>query len=83
LATQTAIDPPLLLLPPPPPPSSSSHQYGPLSGRSYEERVIGAYMNGILEIRKEWADKKDDDDMKVCCECAHTGHFSYDCPDRL
>jgi len=54
-----------------------------LSGRSYEERVIGAYMNGILEIRKEWADKKDDDDMKVCCECAHTGHFSYDCPDRL
>lgn len=39
-------------------------QFGPLSGRSYEERVIGAYMRGQLE-RGAKAKGKTDDQLKV------------------
>lgn len=58
-------------------------QYGPLSGRAYEERVITAYMNGLLEIKPEFEHLRGAEEMKVCYECGKPGHFPQDCLDRL
>jgi hypothetical protein len=34
-----------------PPDLEASHTYGPLSGRSYEERALAAYRHGLLQAK--------------------------------
>ncbi|GAX12254.1 hypothetical protein FisN_1Hu185 [Fistulifera solaris] len=50
--------------------------FGPLSGTSYEQRVITEYKLGKLD-RKEDAP---DDETLICSGCAQTGHLRDDCP---
>lgn len=45
--------------------------YGPLSGSSYEERVIQAYSLGKLKAKK--------DDIPICTCCGTIGHKRFDC----
>jgi hypothetical protein len=54
-------------------------EYGPLSGTTYEERVIDAYSVGKLE-RKESAS---DEETCVCTVCADVGHKRDDCPTLI
>lgn len=58
--------------------------YGPLSGISYEERVIQAYSLGKLE--RIHVDDGDDDaspESGICTACAEEGHQRDDCPTLL
>jgi hypothetical protein len=55
-----------------------NRSYGPLSGTSYEERVIRAYTLGKL-TPKDSADA----DIAICTSCATVGHTRDDCPDLL
>jgi hypothetical protein len=54
-------------------------EYGPLSGTTYEERVIDAYSVDKLE-RKESAP---DEETRVCTVCADVGHKRDDCPTLI
>jgi len=53
-----------------------SRAYGPLSGSSYEERVISAYRLGKLQASDEPA-------TIICTECVSIGHQRDDCPTLL
>ncbi len=53
-----------------------SRFYGPLSGTSYEERVISAYNLLLLE-------PKDGDPVQICSSCIKLGHKRNDCPDLI
>jgi hypothetical protein len=55
-----------------------NRSYGPLSGTSYEERVIRAHALGKLTA-KDPADA----DVAICTSCATVGHMREDCPDLL
>jgi hypothetical protein len=55
-----------------------NRSYGPLSGTSYEERVIRTYTLGKLTA-KDSADA----DIAICTSCATVGHRRDDCPDLL
>lgn len=46
--------------------------FGPLSGSTYEERVLQAYMLDKLEPKES--------PVKVCTSCATIGHKRMDCP---
>ena len=49
-------------------------KYGPLSGSSYEERVLQAYSLGKLKP------KTDGVMMMICTACANVGHERDECP---
>lgn len=53
--------------------------FGPLSGTSYEQRVIAEYKLGKLD-RKEDAP---DNETLICSGCAQTGHIRDDCPSLI
>lgn len=55
-----------------------NRSYGPLSGTSYEERVIRTYTLGKL-TSKDPADAN----VTICTSCATVGHKRDDCPDLL
>jgi hypothetical protein len=55
-----------------------NRSYGPLSGTSYEERVIRTYTLGKLTA-KDPADA----DVAICTSCATVGHRRNDCPALL
>jgi hypothetical protein len=55
-----------------------NRSYGPLSGTSYEERVIRTYTLGKL-TPKDPADAN----IAICTSCATVGHRRDDCPDLL
>lgn len=46
--------------------------YGPLSGSSFEERVVQEYALGKLRPTTE--------DVAICTSCATVGHKRLDCP---
>ncbi|GKY96177.1 hypothetical protein MPSEU_000577500 [Mayamaea pseudoterrestris] len=59
---------------------------GPLSGSSYEERVIQQYELGKLKIKdiKEEIDyAKEEQHAVICTCCAETGHKRNDCPSLI
>lgn len=53
-----------------------SRFYGPLSGTSFEERVISAYNSSLLE-------PKNGEDVEICSSCVTLGHKRNDCPDLI
>ena len=60
--------------------------YGPLSGTSYEERVIEAYSLGLLEPKKErknTTSKSGKQKIIVCTSCAEIGHKRTECPSLI
>lgn len=50
-------------------------RFGPLSGLSYERRLITAYMAGALPLLAGRAH------VKMCRACGAEGHFPSDCPE--
>jgi hypothetical protein len=52
--------------------------FGPLSGSSYEDRMIAAYSVGKL-VRRSTVDGQSDSAM-ICTACAETGHLRDKCP---
>jgi hypothetical protein len=50
--------------------------FGPLSGSSYEERVIQQYALGALESKCR-------PPIAICIACAHVGHMEEDCPTLI
>jgi hypothetical protein len=52
--------------------------FGPLSGSSYEDRLIAAYSLGKL-VRRSIVDDSSDSAM-ICTACAETGHVRAKCP---
>ena len=55
-----------------------SRKYGPLSGTSFEERVISAYNLGLLEPKRP-----ESDGVEICSNCAEEGHTRDDCPKLI
>lgn len=53
-----------------------NRSFGPLSGTSYEERVITAYNLSQLE-------PKEGGYVEICSSCATIGHKRNDCPDLV
>lgn len=53
-----------------------SRSYGPLSGTSFEERVITAYNLSQLE-------PKNGEGVQICSICVTLGHKRNDCPDLI
>ena len=53
--------------------------YGPLSGYSYEEKVLRAYTLDQLDPKAEYA-TADSTATKICIECAQQGHVLDECP---
>ena len=53
-----------------------SRSYGPLSGMSFEERVITAYNLSLLE-------PKNGEGVQICSSCVTLGHKRNDCPDLI
>ena len=49
--------------------------YGPLSGMSYEERVVQGYALGKLVAKG--------DDVDICTSCASVGHKRFECPSLV
>lgn len=47
------------------------------SGICHEERVLMAYKNGLLKI------KKASSEMRMCWTCGLMGHFPCDCPNLI
>jgi hypothetical protein len=56
----------------------NSRNYGPLSGTSFEERVISAYSLGLLEPKT-----KESANVAICSVCAVEGHLRSDCPKLI
>jgi len=54
-------------------------RYGPLSGTSYEERVIQEYSLGRLAPKS----KKNETATAICTVCATTGHKRSECPSLI
>lgn len=52
-----------------------NRKFGPKSGSCYEERVLGAYLNDLLETKDE------KEPIKMCYSCAKYGHFPLYCPN--
>jgi len=50
--------------------------YGPLSGTSYEERVIQEYSLGKLNPKA----RRGTNTIEICTCCASLGHKRFDCP---
>jgi hypothetical protein len=55
----------------------SNHKFGPLSGISYEERVISAYMYKLIEPKNP---SEMSQQIKMCTSCGEKGHFFPRCP---
>lgn len=55
--------------------------YGPLSGSSYEDRVIAAYRLGKLDAVVN--NNANDVDTVICTACAEMGHAREQCPILL
>jgi hypothetical protein len=56
----------------------NSRKYGPLSGTSFEERVISAYSLALLEPKT-----KESANVAICSVCAVEGHKRSDCPKLI
>lgn len=56
----------------------NSRKYGPLSGTSFEERVISAYSLGLLEPKTN-----ESANVAICSVCAVEGHRRSDCPTLI
>ena len=54
-----------------------SHKFGPLSGMCFEERLIAAYANELLEPRVATGNTSD---LRICTNCGKHGHTKTDCP---
>ena len=54
-----------------------SHKFGPLSGMCFEERLIAAYANELLEPRVATDSISD---LRICTYCGKHGHTQTDCP---
>ena len=54
----------------------SSYAYGPLSSFCYEERLVCAFENQLLELRASLSY----DDVQFCTICGETDHWRCDCP---
>lgn len=64
----------------------SSRVHGPLSGSSYEERVLQKYMLRQLQPKPEYQVDGIEDvssSGKICIACAEQGHIRDDCPSLL
>ncbi|KAL7575835.1 hypothetical protein ACA910_003157 [Epithemia clementina (nom. ined.)] len=59
----------------------SSRVHGPLSGSSYEEKVLQAYVLNKLFPKEEFIG--DVNSTTICVECAEQGHIRDDCPSLL
>jgi len=62
------------------------HKFGPLSGVSFEERVIDAYMQNLLEPQSRDDSFIEDDSgknilLKMCFTCGNFGHWPKSCPE--
>ena len=57
-----------------------SHRYGPLSGMSFEERLIAAYHSEQLALRDK---TKSYGMLKICGCCGECGHMQDDCPEKF
>ena len=55
----------------------NSRSFGPLSGSCFEERVISAYSNNLLEPKNAGVK------IQICTSCASKGHKRDDCPELL
>ena len=55
-----------------PPDFESSRRYGPLSGISYGQRVLGAFQSGFLEVKGKR-------EFKICVSCGDEGHIKKEC----
>lgn len=62
-----------------PPDFEQQRSFGPLSGTSYEQRVIAEYKLGKLERKGD----SPDDETLICSGCAQTGHIRDDCPSLI
>lgn len=49
-------------------------KFGPLSGVSYEERLLSAYRHALLPLRRGHTR------VALCTGCAREGHWVTDCP---
>lgn len=53
----------------------NDRSYGPISGVSFEERVIASYSNNLLQPKSEA--------VEICTHCADLGHKRDDCQDLI
>jgi len=53
----------------------NSRAFGPKSGVCYEERVMSAYCQGLLEAKGEA--------VEICLRCGVEGHVKGCCPEGL
>jgi hypothetical protein len=56
----------------------NTRKYGPLSGTSFEERVISAYSLGLLEPKTP-----ESANVAICSVCAVEGHKRSACPKLI
>lgn len=54
-------------------------EYGPLSGSTYEERVLKEYSLGKLSLKGD----RPDEETKICIECGTIGHIRNTCPSLI
>lgn len=57
----------------------TNRKYGPLSGTSFEERVISAYSLNLLDPKTADSSK----DVQICSVCAVEGHKRAACPQLI
>ena len=53
----------------------NDRSYGPISGISFEERVIASYSNNLLKPKEEA--------VEICTHCADVGHKRDDCEELI
>ncbi|KAG7340144.1 hypothetical protein IV203_006548 [Nitzschia inconspicua] len=64
-------------------------KYGPLSGTCFEERVIDAYNDGLLQCKSSKPEIHTQTKttttaiVDICSHCAVTGHKRIDCPELV
>lgn len=56
----------------------NNRKYGPLSGTSFEERVIAAYNLGLLQ-----PNGPESDGIEICSACGVEGHKRDECPKLI
>jgi hypothetical protein len=54
----------------------NNRKFGPISGMSFEQRVIACYCNNLL-------DPKEGGQVEICTKCAEMDHKRDDCPTLL
>ena len=59
------------------PPDFETRKYGPLSGLTWEKRVLNCYDSGALEAFRHGSE------LLVCVHCGRGGHKRNECPDLL